>query len=116
MNKRFIPVISDTVLVPVKGSTKDAKGQPVPFKFSLVCNRISASTLRSRVSGDFDMKEILREVTTDWQGQRLITDQENGGQPAEFCAEAFDALLDIAGMALVCFGAYTKETSANEKN
>lgn len=116
MNKRYVPVISETVLVSVKGSTKDGKGQPVPFKFTLTCKRLLASDLKNRFnSGEFDMKEVMREVTTDWSGQRLITDQETS-QPAEFCPEAFDALLDIPGMALVCFNAFTKETSANEKN
>lgn len=116
MNKRFIPVISATVLVTVKGSTKDAAGQPVPFKFTLTCNRLPASNLKDRInSGEFDMKEVMKEVTTDWKGQRLIIDQESN-QPAEFCPEAFDALLDISGMALVCFNAFAKESSANEKN
>lgn len=116
MNKRFIPVISPTVLVTVKGSTKDGNGQSVPFKFTLTCSRIPASELKNRfTSGEFDMKEILKEVTTGWNGQRLITDQETG-QPAEFCPDAFDALLDIGGMALLCFNAFTKESSANEKN
>lgn len=116
MTKRFISVISPTVVVPVKGTLKDAGGAAVPFKFSLICRRMLASELKNRInSGDFDMKEIIKEVTTGWQGQRLINDQE-AGEPAEFCAEAFDALLDISGMALVCFNAFTKESSAAEKN
>ena len=116
MNKRYTTVISSTVAVQVKGSLKDSNGSPVPFKFTLTCKRLPASELKSRVtSGDFDVKEIMKEVTTGWQGQRLITDEDTK-QPAEFCEEAFDALLDIGGMALLCFNAYAKETSANEKN
>ncbi|MDK6079659.1 hypothetical protein [Massilia varians] len=116
MNKRFTPVISATVLVTVKGSTKDAAGLPVPFKFSLTCTRLPASVLKERIQGgEFDVKDVMKEVTTDWKGQRLITDQETG-QPAEFCPEAFEAMLDISGMALLCFNAYAKESSANEKN
>lgn len=116
MKKRFVPVISATVAVQVKGAIKDSNGSPVPFKFTLTCDRLPASDLKNRInSGDFDMKEILKEVTTGWQGQRLITDQETN-QPADFCPEAFEALLDIGGMSLVCFNAYAKESSANEKN
>lgn len=116
MNKRFVPVISATVAVKVKGTIKDTNGAPVPFKFTLTCSRLPASDLKNRInSGDFDMREVLKEVTTDWQGQRLITDQETK-QPAEFCPEAFEALLDIGGMAVVCFNAYANESSANEKN
>lgn len=116
MTKRYSIVISSTVAVQVKGSLKDSNGSPVPFKFSLTCKRLPASELKNRVSsGDFDVKEIMKEVTTEWKGQRLINDEETK-QPAEFCEEAFEALLDIGGMALLCFNAYAKETSANEKN
>ncbi|MFC5551757.1 hypothetical protein [Massilia aerilata] len=116
MSKRFTTVISPTVLVPVQGSIKDANGKPVPFKFSLTCSRLEAEDLKQRINGGgFDMKEVLKEVTSDWKGQRLVNDEETG-QPAEFCPEAFDALLDIGGMALVCFNAFAKETSAHAKN
>lgn len=116
MNKRYTAVISPTVIVNVKGNLKDSSGAPVPFKFSLTCKRLQASDIKNRITGgDFDMKEVMREVTTGWSGQRLINDEETK-QPAEFCPEAFDALLDISGMALVCFNAFTKESSANEKN
>ena len=116
MSKRFTTVISSTVAVLVKGAIKDANGSPVPFKFNLTCNRIPASDLKNRInSGDFDMKEVLKEITTGWKGQRLVIDEDTK-EPAEFCGEAFDALLDIGGMALVCFNSYARETSANEKN
>ncbi len=116
MSKRFTTVISPTVLVTVKGATKDGKGQPVPFKFTLTCSRLQADDLKQRISsGEFDMKDVLREVTTDWSGQRLVIDEETT-QPADFCPEAFDALLNIPGMALVCFNAFAKETSAEAKN
>lgn len=116
MSKRFSIVISPTVLVTVKGATKDSKGLPAPFKFTLTCSRLPADDIKQRISsGDFDMKDVLREVTTDWAGQRLVVDQDVG-QPADFCAEAFDELLNISGMALVCFNAFAKETSAEAKN
>ncbi|WP_314436956.1 hypothetical protein [Massilia timonae] len=116
MSKRFTTVISPTVLVAVKGATKDGLGQPVPFKFTLTCSRLQADDLKQRISGgEFDMKDVLREVTSTWAGQRLVMDQETG-QPADFCPEAFDALLNISGMALVCFNAFAKETSAEAKN
>jgi hypothetical protein len=116
MNKRYTPVISSTVTVPVVGSIKDAGGKPVPFKFSLTCNRISASEMKNRITaGGVEMKDIMKEVTTAWSGQRLIVDEETG-QPAEFSEESFDALLDIGGMAMVCLSAFNKESSAHEKN
>jgi hypothetical protein len=114
MSTKYKVVVSDTVLVPVSGNTKDGAGRTVPFKFSLTCKRKGADDLKEALENGALTKEVLREVTTDWTGQRLVLEQDD--TPALFSADAFEALLDIAGMATVCFNKYYKENGAAEKN
>lgn len=114
MNSKYKLVVSDTVIVTVAGNTKNGSGRPAPFKFSLVCDRRGADALKDQLEGGATTKDVLRDVTTGWRDQRLVLEQDDSA--AEFCAEAFDALLDIAGMANLCFNAYYKENAAAEKN
>lgn len=114
MSSKYKVVVSDTVIVQVSGSTKDGAGRAVPFKFSLVCKRKGADELKDALENGALTKEVLREVTVDWRDQRLVLEQDDS--PAPFNADSFDALLDIAGMATVCFNKYYKENGAAEKN
>ena len=114
MSTKYKVVVSDTVIVPIKGSLSDDAGKPVPFRFTLTCKRMTADEFKDRMSGEFNIKELMAEVATGWAGQRLVLEQD--GTPAEFCADAFDAMLNISGMALVCFNAYGKESGAQTKN
>ena len=114
MSKKYKVVVSNTVLVPVTGSISNEAGEPVKFKFSLTCKRLAADEMKTRMEGKGTLKDILQEVTTGWSGQRLVL--EESGDPAEFCPEALEALLDISGMSLVCFNAYGAASAAKEKN
>ncbi|MFZ3289259.1 MAG: hypothetical protein WA191_20765 [Telluria sp.] len=114
MSKKYKIVVSDTVAVQVKGALSDADGKPVSFKFTLACKRLGAEEYKARMEGESTTKDVMQEVTTGWSGQRLVLEED--GTPAEFCADALDALLDINGMANVCFVAYGKESGAHAKN
>jgi predicted SpoU family rRNA methylase len=114
MSKKYKLVVSDTVVVPVSGNLKDANGRAVSFKFSLTCRRIGADELKEKLESQTTIKDILREVTTGWTGQRLVLEEDD--TPAEFCDDAFDSLINIAGLAMVCFNCFVKENGAAEKN
>jgi hypothetical protein len=116
MTKKYTLAISDTVVVPVKGTLSDAGGKPFPFKFSLVCNRLGAEELKAALTGSDEvlLKEFVTERAVGWKNQTLVLEED--GQPAEFCADALAALLDISGMALLCFNAYVEESGAKRKN
>ena len=115
-SKRYVTVVSPTVTVPVSGNIKDAEGKSVAFKFTLTCSRITATEMKDRVAKcGGDLREVLKSVVTGWKGQRLVL-VEGSTEPAEFCEEALDALLDIGGMVVVCLAAYNKEYLATEKN
>ncbi len=113
--KKFKIVVSDKVEVSVKGSFMDEDGKPAAFKFSLVCKRLGAEKMKAAMSGgDLYAQEFLADVTTGWKGQRLVLNEDDS--PAEFGPESLEALLDISGMAGLCFNAYMKESAAKEKN
>jgi hypothetical protein len=117
MAKKFKVSISDTVLVPVKGIIKDAEGKEQPFEFSLTCKRLAAAEMREDMKdGERPASEIMAKVTTGWKGQGLVLDPDNGDKPAEFSADALDALLDISGVSMLCFNAFLREVGAKEKN
>jgi hypothetical protein len=111
---KYKVVVSDTVIVQVAGNTGDANGRQVPFKFSLVCKRKTQDDITAALNGVTLTKELLREVTTDWRGQTLVLEQDD--TPAAFSPDAFDALLDIAGMPSVCLNKYLTANGAVEKN
>lgn len=116
MSKKYVVAVSDMVLVTVEGKLADENGNPKPFKFILVCRRRSANDLKAALDdGSFRAQDFMKDVTTDWKGQRLVM-EEDGQTPAAFCPEALDALLDISGMAMLCFTSYGKAASATAKN
>jgi hypothetical protein len=106
--------ISNTVMPEVVAVIKDGD-QPRRFKFSLVCTRKDTDSLKEDLKrDDYSVSDFLKEVTTGWEGQRLVLEED--GTPSTFGSEAFDELLSIAGMPSLCLAAYLKEVVAKEKN
>jgi len=114
MNKKYKIAVSDTVVVPVTVKIADANQKQEVHRFSLVCRRVDAEHFKEKLSGDFNARDFMLDVTTGWWGQRLVLEDDD--TPAEFCPGAMEALLNISGMAIQCFNAYGKESSAKEKN
>ncbi len=114
MSKKYKIAVSDTCIVPVEGALKDENGKPRKFKFSLTCTRTDADEFKEKLKGDFDISDFLQSVTQGWKGQDLVLEDDD--TPAQFCGDSFAALLNITGMAMVCFSAYGKETGATTKN
>ncbi|MYM65431.1 hypothetical protein GTP45_01110 [Pseudoduganella sp. FT55W] len=112
--KKYKVMVSDTVIVPVEGNLKDEHGNTVAFKFKLTCDRLSADDLKTKMSSQSSIKDILREIVKGWEGQRLVLEEDD--TPAPFCPDSFDQLIDIAGLALLCFNTFVKENGAVEKN
>lgn len=106
--------ISDTVAVQVAGSIPDATGRPMPFSFTLTCRRLPASELRQQIeANELTVPEFVAGVCQGWSGV-----QEEGGQPLAYSPAALTQLLDVVGMAGVCFTAYVAACGAKgrEKN
>lgn len=112
---KYKVVISNTIHTRVKGFYKDESGVSKPFTFELVQDRLDQTAL-DEVIGDKseNTAEFIRRITHGWKGQRLVLTEDD--QPAEFCAEALDALLNITGMANFCFQAYVGQVLVKEKN
>jgi hypothetical protein len=116
MSKKYKILVSNTVIVPVEGKLTDAAGKPVPFKFTLTCKRSDQAQMKEQFDGkSLVFADFMQEVTTNWAGQRLVM-EEDGETPAEFCADALSAMLNINGMGLICFNAYNAENGAKAKN
>lgn len=114
MKKKYKIAVSDTVPVVVKATIADEHGKLVNHKFTLTCERRDAEQMKDVVSGSFNARDFMKEVTTGWEGQRLVL--EDDGTPAAFEPDALDALLNIGGLAMVCFIAYGKDSAALAKN
>lgn len=115
MKKKYKVAVSDTVNVTVKATIADAGGKPVTHKFLLTCERRSADEMKDQMDSSFNVKAFLKEVTTGWEGQRLVLNEDDG-KPAEFDSDALDELLNISGLAMVCFVAYGNQAAAQSKN
>ena len=110
----FVLAVDDVVEVPVKLSLKN-KGVHRTFAFDLTCSRLAQDDINTRLEDKSGkVADFLKDVVTDWKGQKLVLTQD--GTPAEFSSEALDAMLNVAGVATVCFSAYFKECGAKEKN
>ena len=106
--------ISNNTEFPVKFAIKDG-GVLKTFSFTLTAIRLEQSEVKTRLDDkDGLLKDFLIEVVTGWKGQRLVLD--DAGQPAEFSPEGLSMILDVMGVATVCFNAYFKECGAKEKN
>lgn len=105
--------IEDTVEVPVKFTLKAGKVNKT-YAFTVTGTRQPQETVEAWV-GDKDkkIKEILTDVITGWDGQRLVMD---GDKPADFNADSFAAMLNVQNVAGQIYIAYLKECGAKEKN
>lgn len=110
MNK-FTLAIEDVVEVPVKFTLKSGKVNK-PFSLILTARRVSKDEIETLT--DQSIREFFVENITDWSGNRLILDAD--GNPAPFSKDAFEALLDVAGVWAICWAAYQLEIGGKAKN
>lgn len=98
--------IADQIELPIKFSVNDG-GTAKSFAFKLKAKRMTQAALRA-VFKDADIltRDLLTEQIVGWSGQRLVLDDD--GEPAEFSAGAFEALLSLVGMENLVYGAYLK--------
>lgn len=109
----FTLAVENTVEVPVKFTLKN-KGVARLFSFILTAERLPQDEISARLEDkERKVKDFMADVVSGWSGQRLVLD---AAEPAEFSPEALEALLNVAGVAAVCFTAYLKECGAKEKN
>lgn len=111
-NKKFKVAIGNVVIVEVAGQLKNEQGAPAPFKFEFTAKRTSASEVSA--NGGKQMKDILRDIITDVRGQKLVLLEDD--TPAPFDQDMLGELLDIPGIAMLCYSKYLAEQSAAEKN
>lgn len=98
--------------VPVKGAIAGEDGKPVPFSFVLLCARLTQTELEETVkdSGE-SVTDFVKRVTEGWED---VLDDSNAAMP--FGSDNLAAVLDQAGMPVVCYQAYLKEAGATAKN
>ncbi len=106
--------VADVVKVPVKFNLNTGN-KISAFAFSLACTRLDQKSLKQIVDDDNEtISEVVKRIATGWQGQTLVLDADD--KPAEFSADALDAMLSVPGVAPVAWTAYLKEVGAKEKN
>lgn len=116
MAKKYRVLVSNTVLVALLLNVKDDTGKEVPKRATLVCERIEATDLaKAMADGEKPAADFLRTVVKGWQEQNIVQDDE-AGQLAAFSAEAFDAMLELPGVAVAALRGYVREVQAKEKN
>ena len=107
----FRLVVSQTVAVPVQGRVPDESGRPTLFNFTLLCRRLPASELKHAIDQtERTVAEFLASVVEGWEH---VLDAD--GKPVPFSASALQQLLDIVGMATLCFQAYLEGCGARGK-
>lgn len=104
----FRIAVDDVVEVPVRFSLR-VKNVDKPMSCTLIARRVGDDAYAGRSPMD-----ILRENVTGWKEQKLVLDASDN--PAEFSSEAFEAMLNVPGLALTIWKAYQRETAAKEKN
>lgn len=110
----FTLAIQNTAEVAVKFTLKDGKALKT-FAFTFTAERLEQDEISARLEDkEKKVRDFMSEVITGWSGQRLVLDKD--GEPAEFSREALDAMLNVAGVAVVLFNAYLKDCGAKEKN
>ena len=110
----FKLVVSDTVLVPVSGKIQDAAGRYVPFNFVLTMRRMPEADLTAAVETNATtVPQFVAGLTSGWSG---VLDDE--GMELPFTEANLAALVDIFGMAGLCFKAYFEAcgVKGKEKN
>lgn len=104
-------VVSNTVVVPVEGHIPDEQGRKSPFSFRLVCKRLAQDELKAALDADSaTVPEFLADVVQGWEH---VLDAD--GREIEFTPAGLKALLNIVGMAGVCFSAYLATCGAKGK-
>jgi len=107
----FKIAIGNVVLVPVKFTLREGSVDRL-FSFTLTATRRSQEEIEAQP--DQSVLDLLKEVTTDWQGQRLVLLDNN--EPAAFSTEAFDFMLKQPGILGVVWAAYQRQCGSKEKN
>lgn len=115
MSKKYKIAVSDKVLVTVEGKTSNETGRTTPFKFQILCKRLPAPELAVELEDkDESVASMMTKLVLGWEDQRLVLEED--GTPAEFGAEALEALLEIAGMPMQCLNAYLRDVGVKAKN
>jgi benzoyl-CoA reductase/2-hydroxyglutaryl-CoA dehydratase subunit BcrC/BadD/HgdB len=105
-------VIRKKLRVPVKGTLKDEDGKPVNFNFVLLCDRLTQTEIDDAIKNkEESVKDFVQRVTNGWEDVL-----EEGGAPIPFDADTLAAVLEQAGMPVVCYQSYLKEVGAVVKN
>lgn len=106
-------VVSDKVGIKVKGNIQDETGTAKPFDFNLVCQRLDADQITSRLKDETDrtLTDFMVDVIEDWSGVRGEDDKPLGYTP-----DNYRALCKIPGVAMLAFRAYMADVGAKEKN
>lgn len=106
-------VVSNTVGFTVKGVINDAAGVPQPFSFKLICARLEADQIQTRLRADSEASliDFLADIIEDWSGVRDAEDKA-----IAYSADALRQLCAIPGIAAVAFRTYIAEVGAKEKN
>lgn len=103
-------IIDDVVEFDVKGVINGRQAKP--FKFKLTAARISTEQYRAGVAEDRSIRDVLVEHVRGWDGQQLVFTEDD--QPADFTAEALEALLGIYGMEQYIWVAYLQALAVGE--
>ncbi|SFD83315.1 hypothetical protein [Massilia yuzhufengensis] len=107
-------IVRNKIKVHVKGELKDEDGSPVEFDFHLHCKRKTQEEINKVVGGKDGktIKDFLKENTDGWDDM-----QDVSGAPLPFTPENFDSMLNQdAGMGMVCFQSYLRDSGAVVKN
>lgn len=105
-------VISNTVLVPVRGTFANEEGVAEPFAYSLRCERLTTDGMQSllkQVNGEF--AQFMRHVTRAWSDVL-----DDSGQPADYSDAGMARLMAQHGQAKVAYDAYADTVQAKAKN
>jgi hypothetical protein len=98
--------------VPVKGTIAGEDGKPVSFSFVLLCTRLTQTEIDDAIKNkDESVKDFVERVVTGWED---VLDES--GAPMPFNDDNLAAVLDQAGMPVVCYQLYLKEVGAVVKN
>jgi len=107
--------IDDSVEFPINVDIQSGRVKK-NFFFHLTARRMYEDELKATFGKDAEnpdqpVNDFLRERITGWRGQRMVLDE--GGKPADFSAEAFDAMLSVGGVGGIIFIAYSKAMMAS---
>ncbi len=113
MTKKFKLAIGDTLTLKVKGFVTDGP-KPVAVEFKATAKRVDSERYRDTFGKDSQVlgADFVREVLTGWEGQKLVMDED--GQPADFCPEALDTMLQLVGIESYIVRAYVEAISISD--